>query len=115
MFSTSRKMYENYTVDIYGYIDELPADDPRRADYVKSFMRQKYISTAEEIREKIRNEIKMLEDRENDYARQIAVAQEAAKKYRAAIESAEEELKKACDRPGQIGHSSAYYLITETR
>lgn len=115
VFSTSRKMYENYTVDIYGYIDELPTDDPRRANYIKSFMRQKYILTAEEIREKIRREIEILTDRENDYTRQIAVAQEAAKKYRAAIESAEEELQKVCDRPGQIGHSSAYYLITETR
>ena len=114
-FSTSRKMYEYYTIDIYGYLDELPESDPRHAEYIPQVIRQKYIFTANEIRTRIEKEIDILSARVADYERQIEKATAAAKKYRDTIEKAEKELSATLDNPGQIGHTSAYYLITETR
>lgn len=114
-FSTNRKMYEYYTIDIYGYLDELPDTDPRKAGVCKGIFRTKYTLTAAEIRTKIEKEISMLAERVADYDRQIKKATAAAKKYRAAIEKAEKDLSESLDNPGMIGHTSAYYLITETR
>lgn len=114
-FSTSRKMYEYYTIDIYGYLDELPDTDPRKAAYIRQVIRQKYIFTADEIRARIEKEVNILSARVADYDRQIEKATAAAKKYRAAIEQAEKELSESLDTPGNIGHCSAYYLITDIR
>lgn len=114
-FSTNRKMYEYYMIDIYGYLDELPDTDPRKADYVRQVIRQKYIFTADEIRARISKEIDILTARVADYDRQLEKATAAAKKYRAAIEQAEKDLSESLDNPGMTGHTSAYYLITETR
>lgn len=120
-FSTKRKMHERDTIDIYGYIDELPADDPRREGraMVSGCVRVKYIKNADEIREAIKKRVEYCEKAAADYADQLAKAEEATKAYRKAVAAAEEALAEKVNIYNKIGshyaNSHLYYSITETR
>ncbi len=119
-FTTKRRMYEHDAIDIYGYLDELPADDPRRAgrSTVSGCCRAKYIKSADEICEAIKKRIERCEKAAADYADQLAKAAEATKAYREAVEAAEKALAEKVNIYSKIGsqyaNSYLYYAITAT-
>ena len=110
------RVYESDTIDIYGYVDELPKDDARRTLGERNgYIRTHYILTPDEIRAKIERTIEIYGERVKSYETQIKKARKAFEKFRNAIDKAEKELSdyvdSEIDRPG---HCSLYYRITET-
>lgn len=105
VFSTPSKMYESDDIDIFGYCDTLPDDDPRKVKN-SGCWRTKYTLTAEEIRKAIADKIDWHRKTAADYREQIKVYREAAKEYREAVEEAEAKLK-------AYGFTSLFYLVTD--
>lgn len=116
-FRGARTMYDDDELRINGFIDELPATDPRRANYKRDLIRQMYAFTADEIRTAIKDHIEWLKESAADYNKQIIIAAEAAKKYRDAIKAAETTLVETISTAGikNADRSSIYYLCTSTR
>ena len=82
--------YDDATIDLYGYQDELPEEDPRRVAPVVGYVRQKYTLTAEECRERIRENI----ERYTRRAEELTTVRGYITAFRTAV-AAEEELQKA--------------------
>lgn len=94
-FRGYRRMYDDDYIDIYGYCDELPDGDPRKVN-THSFLRDKYIINADELRARISAHIEREEGYAKEYRDALVNAREAVKEFRETIEKAEEKLENAC-------------------
>ena len=87
--------YDDATIDLYGYQDELPEEDPRRVAPVVGYVRQKYTLTAEEVRERIRENIERYTRRAEETEKELTMVRGYITAFRTAVAAAEEELQKA--------------------
>ena len=111
---TPARGYEKDTIDIYGYIDELPKEDPRsELPHTIGCLRSKYDFTAAEVREAINKRIRKLQEDIVSLNAQIKKADFLYTRYREAVEEAERTLSEATKNG--IFNNSLYHLITETR
>lgn len=112
---TAQKSGRYYTdsLQAFFYVDELPADDPRRQNYVRSFLRQTTPATPDELRRMIAERVEALTKTIKEYNDQIAAAPKAFEHFREAIEEADRKLKSEALADKSIYFSSLYYLITE--
>lgn len=94
-FRGYRSYYDGDCIDIYGYIDELPENDPRRENTPLAIggLRTHYILTPDEIRERISLRIDTYTRRANEILALIPGAGEAIKTFRESVENAEETLR----------------------
>lgn len=95
VFRGYEKMYDNDTIDIFGYVDELPADDPRRAELPlrSGCIRTQYTLTPDEIRTRIAATVKNYRRIAAENESFLPGVAEAAKEYREAVEAAETTLR----------------------
>lgn len=114
-FRTERGGYESDELRIYGYLDELPATDPRRADYVRQTFRQKYELTPDEIRAKIADHITFCRQRAADYAEQIERAEDLYIGFRSAVDAAVLHLKTVTKGREDHLQQTVFHLITDCR
>ncbi len=114
-FRTQRLSYESDELHIFGYLDELPAADPRRADYVRQTFRQKYELTPDEIRSKITHHIEFCRQRAHDYADQIERAEDLYVRFHAAVDAAVLQLEQATECSDKYTHQAIFHLITDCR
>lgn len=109
---------EDY-INAYFYCDEMPDKGASRETvYGGGILRKTSPMTAQELRQAILTYIAILEERAGTYKKQIAICEEAFTTYRNAIAEADKKLKELCNtakRPNQIGETSLYYKISETR
>ena len=113
-YRTPARRHEEDTIDIYGYIDELPKEDPRSEQpHEIGWMRNKYDFTAAEVREAIKKRIRELQSDIVSLNAQIKKADFLYTRYREAVEEAERTLSEATKNG--IFNNSLYHLITETR
>lgn len=117
IFFYGARARESDIIDIYGYVDELPKDDPRRELGERNgYWRTHYILTPDEIRAKIEQTIELYGEKVKNYETQIKKARKAFDKFRNAIDKAEKELANFVDSDSdKPGHCSLYYRITETK
>jgi|GEM_PF-3963765 len=111
---TAAGRYITDSIPAYYYVDELPADDPRRADDVKSFLRRTTPQTPDELRQSITAAVARYSEQIEEYKKQIAAAPVAYKNYREAIQKAENSLYNDSACKSAIHKTSLYYLISET-
>lgn len=91
------KMYDDDYIDIFGYCDELPDDDPRKV-CTHSFLRDKYIINADELRARIADRIALDRKYAKEYRDQLKNARDAVKEFRDAVEKAEAKLERECGK-----------------
>ena len=104
--------YVSDEMPIYWYLDEMPKDDPRRAEYVPQFIRQTTPKTPDEIRAALTERVAMYTERVKSYDEQIKNAPEVFRAYRDAIAKANKELETASGKTG-IYNTFLYYLVSE--
>lgn len=92
----------------YGYIDELPEDDPRRAGKPlhSGYTREKYDYTAEELREKIAGRIDYWHNIAEEYKADLQNIDAIVTEYRNAVAEADKRLRERASM-------GLYYLVTE--
>lgn len=91
----------------FHYLDELPMDDPRRAPYVRQFVRQTCPKTAEEIREDIAKRVEAKREYVKELEHDLSVAEMAYNNFKEAIYTADKALKEA-------GSDHLYYVIKDS-
>ena len=116
-YGQDNRYYED-NILIYGYLDELPDTDERKKAYKRSFIRQKYQFTADEIKKAIENRIEWLR---LDIANLERDIEEAETLYNAFHEKIKEAFaifgtEKSVDKNGKTVNTTRAitYLIKET-
>ena len=103
--------YQESTIDIYGYLDELPENDERKKDYIKSFIRQKYKYNTDEIENAIKDKIEHLKNREKSFKNQLKNVDKCVKKINKKINELKEILKSEDLKEGYYQNTLGYALI----
>lgn len=91
--------YRTDTIDLYGYQDELPDDDPRKVAPVVGYVRQHYTLSADEVRAALRVKIEKYNHLADDAEKELSVIRGYLTAFRETVAAAENELRKGCPVP----------------
>ena len=109
---------EDTTVELWGYCDELPKDDPRHdTPNNPTWSRAKYTLTAAELEKRIAARVSYYREYAAELERELLRADELFAEYRNAIKAAEDKLADELQHykrvDGDIHTSTLYWKITE--
>lgn len=97
VFESANARYDSVSVNLYGYQDELPKEDPRRAAPVVGCVRQKYELSADEVRAAVKAAAENYSRLAEKTEKELTIARDYITAFRVAVEEAEEKLMQAGD------------------